>query len=684
QAGVEVPTGDTTWEEWADLTRQVAEATGTDFAMAMDRTGHRFAGPAISQGAKYFDANGNPAIADAGFQAMSQMLVDWHADGTMPLDVWAGSSGYAPANELFVNGQIVLYMSGSWQIGQFATTIGDAFDWQVIPNPCGPAACSGMPGGAALVPIKDTQHPEEVGMLMDYLAQEDVLREFSARTLFIPGHLGLAEAGIAYETDVEAAANALSAFVAQVPLLDQTAYDLQAYPFNFAIFNATRDRLTQVILGELTMDEAMARIQEDVDQAIAEATGTAVAAATPVPPAEPVELRMTWYSDGTEDVVMRELLDRFEAENPGITVVMDVVAYNTILENLPIQLAAGEGPDLARVTNLGGLSEFYLDISPYVNAAYWEENFGPFLNWVRPAGDTSGIYGMMTQLTVTGPYINKTLFDQAGVEVPTGNVTWEEWAELSRQVAEATGTDFALAMDRTGHRFAGPAISQGAMYFDADGNPVVDDEGFRAMSQMLVDWHADGTMPLDVWAGSSGYAPANEMFVNGQVVMYMSGSWQIGQFASTIGDNFDWQVVPNPCGPAACTGMPGGAALVPIKDTEHPAEVARVMDFLAQEDVLREFSARTLFIPGHLGLAASGVEYDTDLAAASNALSVFVSQVGELSPVAFDLQAYPFNFAIFNATRDRLTQVILGELTLDEAMVRIQEDVDQAIAEAGG
>ena len=29
-----------------------------------------------------------------------------------------------------------------------------------------------------------------------------------------------------------------------------------------------------------------------------------------------VELRMVYYTDGNEDVVARELLDRFEAENP--------------------------------------------------------------------------------------------------------------------------------------------------------------------------------------------------------------------------------------------------------------------------------------------------------------------------------------------------------------------------------
>jgi len=394
-------------------------------------------------------------------------------------------------------------------------------------------------------------------------------------------------------------------------------------------------------------------------------------------------LRMTWYTDGNEDVVMRDLLDRFQTENPDIEVVMDVVAYQQILENLPIQLAAGEGPDMARVTDLGGLAEYYLDLRPYLDdPAYWEDNFGPFLEWLRLPGDEESINGFMTQLTVTGPFVNKTLFDQAGIEMPGADATWQDWADATQQAAEATGTPFAMAMDRTGHRFAGPAISQGAQYFDAEGNPVIEgDEGFRTMAELLLQWHEEGTMPLEVWAGSTGYQPANELFVNGQVVLYMSGSWQVGQFADSIGDAFDWVVVPNPCGPAACTGMPGGAALVAVGDTEYPEEVARVMEYLASEEVLREFSARTLFIPGHLGLSEQGVEYDTDLQLAADALSVFVSEVGKLDPIAFDLQAYPFNRVIFDATRDRLTQAIVGELTLDEAIQRIQEDVDEGLAE---
>ena len=43
------------------------------------------------------------------------------------------------------------------------------------------------------------------------------------------------------------------------------------------------------------------------------------------------ELRMTWYNDGIEGEVMQGLLDRFESQNPDISVVLDVVPYLSLI-----------------------------------------------------------------------------------------------------------------------------------------------------------------------------------------------------------------------------------------------------------------------------------------------------------------------------------------------------------------
>jgi alpha-1,4-digalacturonate transport system substrate-binding protein len=396
------------------------------------------------------------------------------------------------------------------------------------------------------------------------------------------------------------------------------------------------------------------------------------------------ELRMMWYSDGNEGEVMQDLLPRFEAENPDIKVVLDTVAYDVILNGLPVQLEAGQGPDLARVTNLKAQAQHWLDLRPYLSdPGYWETNFADYLDWMRPDG-SDAITGFMTQLTVTGPYINKTLFDQAGVEPLAEGATWDEWVEAAKRVAADQGVPIALGWDRSGHRLAGPAVSMGAKYIGADGMPAVVDDGFKAMTQRIAQWHEEGTMPKEVWGGVAGrtYKALNEEFANSNVVMYESGSWQIGQFATTIGDAFDWWAIPNPCGPAACSGLPGGAAVVAIKYTQHPEEVAKLMEWLASEPIMKEFAERTLFIPGHKGLAEQGLEFQTDNPSAKRALDVFVAETGKFAPVATQMPAYKWADAIYGATITRMGQVVAGEITLEDAWARIPEDIEQKIAES--
>lgn len=392
------------------------------------------------------------------------------------------------------------------------------------------------------------------------------------------------------------------------------------------------------------------------------------------------EIRFTCYGDGNECEVMREQLDAFERQNPDIKVAMDKVAYKAILESLPVQLAAGEGPDLARITDLGGLSKYYLDLTPYVDAAYWEQNFGESLKWYRPRPDDKGIYGMMTQLTITGPFINKTLFEQAEVPVPGEKATWDEWAEAARKVAKATETPFPMAMDRSGHRLAGPAISNGARLFGPDGKPQLVDQGFSETVEKFVAWNKDGTFAREVWGGRGGstYQDATQEFINGQLVYYFSGSWQVNRFADAVGDAFDWEVVPSPCGPGGCTGMPGGAGLVGFKETQHPEAVAKVVDYFASEPVHAELMARTRNVPAHKGLLAKGLDYPGTSPAAAEALKAWTRQAANISPVAYQLQGYGGNRTVFNVVATRVTQAIAGEMSTDEALERITADMAAA------
>ena len=75
----------------------------------MDRTAHRWAGPAFSYGAKFHE-NGVPILVDDGFRAFAETFVGWHKEGLMPAEGWpaGGGTAYKNAAPLFLDGTVAI------------------------------------------------------------------------------------------------------------------------------------------------------------------------------------------------------------------------------------------------------------------------------------------------------------------------------------------------------------------------------------------------------------------------------------------------------------------------------------------------------------------------------------------------------------------------------------------------
>src|SRR6185295_20153490 len=76
-------------------------------------------------------------------------------------------------------------------------------------------------------------------------------------------------------------------------------------------------------------------------------------------------------------------VNKFNRENPGDKVHFRLVSYQSIAESLPVLLASGRGPDISLVADWNGLAGFYLDLRPYVDAPYFEYEFGSILGMLR-------------------------------------------------------------------------------------------------------------------------------------------------------------------------------------------------------------------------------------------------------------------------------------------------------------
>ena len=372
---------------------------------------------------------------------------------------------------------------------------------------------------------------------------------------------------------------------------------------------------------------------------------------------------------------MGNLVQEFEQKNPDIKVKYITAGYSQLMEQLPLQLSVGKGPDLAKITDTT-LMKYTLDLRPYMQDPDGFATFhGNSLKGLTIDGDPANkIGGFMLSKTINLPFVNKTLWDQAGIPLPKQGATLDQIVEDSLKVAQATGVDIPFTIDRSGNRFLGPAFSYGS-HLLKDGQLSFPDEASKKLIADFQRWSQEGAFPKEMWgaAGGTRYKNMSDEFINGNVVTYFSGNWIVNPFIAKIGSDFDWTALDAPCGDGGCIAMQGGTYLAAFKSSHHPKAVARLVEFLGSPEVVRKLAERFIIIPGATGI--HDLTYQLSDPSATSAMKVFLRNSDAISPEAIEWMSKPGQSAVQGYIVQRVSQMIVGELTLQETYDRLESDV---------
>ncbi|MBY4590270.1 MULTISPECIES: ABC transporter substrate-binding protein [Rhizobium] len=374
---------------------------------------------------------------------------------------------------------------------------------------------------------------------------------------------------------------------------------------------------------------------------------------------------------------MEALSKEFETAHPDIKVNFVSSGYDAVAKQLPVQLAIGEGPDIAKITDWQ-LAPYYLDMRPLMkDPDGFAKLHGDSLNTLRFPGvnDPNSINGYVASQTFNLPFVNKTLFEQAKEPLPKPTATLKDIVEASARVAKATGAQIPFTMDRSGHRFSGAAFSYGSNYVK-DGKFSFPDDAAKHYITDLYNWTKDGSFPKEMWgaAGGTQYKNMGDEFVNGNVVTYLAGNWMVNPFQKKIGDAFDWTAISAPCGDAGCYAMPGGTAIVGFKRTKYPQAVASFIEFLGSEKVQREIAENYVILTG---ADIKDPQYKLDSKNAKDAMAVFLASRNSAPKAARDLERLKGSSAIYQLIVQRMSQLIVGELSLEDTFKAMSADVDK-------
>ena len=383
-------------------------------------------------------------------------------------------------------------------------------------------------------------------------------------------------------------------------------------------------------------------------------------------------LTYVYFTDGPDEQATKDAIAKFEAAT-GAQVNLQIVPFANLATSLQARLSASNAPEVARVADWHPYADQEIDFKQYFGSNYPSEfTQGAASTAIDPAGH---MLAVPSDTTINGPMINVDAFKKAGVEVPT-KWTWDELVADAKKVAAANNMQYSVAIDKSGHRLSTLLSQFGTVMIGPDGKNALDKDKATKALTFFTDLVKSNTAPKDFWLGSgSKYSGANEIFLAGQVPVYLSGPWQVGAFTKNA--TFNWAAVPNPCA-ERCGGFPGGKFMIAFKNSKNPTLAAAFVQWMNRTENQGEVDKTAYWLPTRQDLTTSGVQYPSR----GSDMNVFLSQVNTTPADTWTDANSPAFTSSATALIAETDKVVAGQEDIPTAVNNLSAAIDKAIKAA--
>ena len=380
---------------------------------------------------------------------------------------------------------------------------------------------------------------------------------------------------------------------------------------------------------------------------------------------------VTWDAGTTPYLIAQK--DAFEASHPGVTLEYVDVASQDYAVKVGSMLSAGDTSDVIMIKEIDNLINWQAQgraepLSDYIAASNY---------------DMSGFVGMDVNYAVDGVqyaipfrsdfwvlFYNKDLFDAAGKDYPTNDMTWDEYAALAKEMTGdgVYGTHY--------HTWLSAVVN----WTVADGvNTLADGEYsdlayYYNLYKDLEDYGACMAYN-ELKASGLHYSAA---FANGNIAMMPMGYWYVSTLIGYQNDgtmDFNWGIVAVPHAEGVAAGSSFGnltGAMVNAK-SENKDLAWEYVSWLGGPEgsaATASTGARPAWVSDDVAAAMSAVEgFPTDEA---SKVALIPSYVGVEWPVADKVAEIK---QIVDG--EVHSQIMTGELTVEEGI----EEMNTRVAE---
>ena len=385
-------------------------------------------------------------------------------------------------------------------------------------------------------------------------------------------------------------------------------------------------------------------------------------------------LTYVYFTDGPDEQATRSLIAKFEQET-GAKVNLQILPFDDLLNSLQARLSGGNAPEVARVQDVHPFRDDLVDLSAYFGKDYANQFLPGPLTGAR--GANGELLAVPSDLTMNGPFVNVDQFKKAGVPLPTAEKPWtfDEMVKAAEKVQQANKTEFAIAIDKSGHRVSTVLSEYGTTLIGKDGKEALDPAKAQKAIGTLTDLMRQDKMSRDFWLESgSKYKGANDIFLAGAVPVYISGNWQVSQFAKAA--KFQWAAVPNPCA-ERCGGFPGGKYMAAFRDSKNPELGAYFVQWMNKTENQQAMDRDSLFLPTRRDLAKTGIDYPDR----NEDMKVFLGDIAKTPEDGYSTVANPAFTGSATALVDEMSKVVAGKEDVAAAVSAIKKETSSLVEE---
>lgn len=356
------------------------------------------------------------------------------------------------------------------------------------------------------------------------------------------------------------------------------------------------------------------------------------------------------------------MLDKW-AEESGNTIEKQIIAYDDQLTKFPSMAKNNDLPDLIATTRLHQLyPDEFVDLSESFDMDMFEESA---LKIVGKDYVSDKITGLPYSYTTTCVFYNKDAFDAAGLTAPTADApwTWDEVYANAQILMDKGGVKYGFAADVSRARYDILMYANGGSLTVADGDTFKVNVNCEANVKTLETFvEANKTvMPQAIWSGATSDNPA-DYFTNGDVGIYLSGSWNYGTFAADI-SKFTFGLMPSPKGSAGQSSIIGGSALAVPENAENRDVALQFLEWMYTEENFKTY------IQQDKGLSAlKSVIYEPDTEEGKADYAVIQGEVAYVTDTFMVDESSAWRNYKDNEYRDAIKKAVSGEVTAQETL----------------